>query len=937
MRSVYCVKEEEPSRPFKIELGTFANSLITVFDLPQTMSTKPVISTVWSRWFSELLKDEKLKLLWREKSTNYDSWLLVLFFLIHEEREELSFDALPCLLEFSRFSPKFVEADCIAKYQQNLSAKIRSPIQTIRKWVKMYLDKDPKNSSTAIDVVTMPVVSFEQRASNISCSVWPITYQQARVCYFATHFCIEDHFKSVDDIRCIASLLKYSKFLAFEDSIEETAKLVKTQGGDQIPMPYDHIGEIMNTSVSLLVWIAAVCLLDLDEDTARSWLLCEEKEEQLFENDRCLNEYVTEADIPYPMQTLGLEEECYGLQRMETIISCEERSYEFQLPYYNFFVWLRTEAIYHNDSKLAFFFLSRACSKMCKSDMWFRLLANAKDDNSATRIVLELYPFWLVTDGMLYVFDDTTGMWTSDKNTQIRIITRYDSFLKHHGRKNDNNYANYNCKLNAILKRLEALADHDSVKFEALKNTSIGKLLFANGVWHGKENIFDRVFIPEEEGYFTDHWRDIPLFTNIDLYFFARIKDDFPETVDVDVYNDVAQTMFYNMHGREAGLYHMEALATALLGEKYKGFYVMVGEPNSGKSTEKAMLECVFGGYCGTGNIEEFAHIKDDKRDGSLKNSMVVNNWFRRLLLFSESSENTVSSESLKQHSSGGEDKMLCRVRYQESALYDIHYIMFFYVNAMFKVTNPNDPAFIERAKILPWDKSFVDDVVDPTCQMAKRTEVWFWKNDVTYRQAYCRIILDAYTRFVDRAERLPLPAVMKNATEFQVGHVETNREFFEQLMHHFIFDGRETSIATREDMQLICDHIGIDLKKMGMKLGSILNKLRIPERTVAPFVKKFKGKSERWWKGMRLRTASNYAPGFIPQDMADDTPVLTDFEQWRVLMERFAGVISYDIEQNLVKASCLVTQRRELSDEELDFVVMWGCEEHQLKRRKMT
>lgn len=933
MRSVYCVKEKEPNRPFKLEFGSFANSLITVFPAPMEVSRVVVVSEGKSIvWFRDKLQDRALSELWKEKAINYDSWVMVLLFLIHQLREDsITLEsALELFLVFSRFSPQFNEVDCRKKFRDNLNTRsTRSSLPSIEKWVRTFSSKPtgPESASTLLKEV-----SFHHRSQPLKSGIWPITHQQGRVVFFLETFEVEEFLTSEEDLKAISSLLKYSTYKKFEDDVVAISFKAREEGGN-IDMPYDEIDDIQDRSILILETFASICIPDVavDRQVFRSWLGDAENKEQLKECNLSLSTYVLESDVGAPMLFLGTEEDSTGKERLEEllgVLGVHERRYEFQYPYLSRFL--------HFPEMNAFYF-SRACSLHCKAEPWFRLLTNAKDDNAAANIVLKLYPFWLITDGMLYVFDDTTGMWSSDKNTQTRIICRFGNLLKQHGKKHDNNYAFFNSKLMAILKRLEAIADHDTTKFDTLKNSSIGKLLFADGIWYGTEDRFERALIPQEgdeaQALFDPEWNDIPMFSNTTLYFFARIKDDFPIDVDRAVYDDVLQTMFYNMHGQEAGDYHMESLATALMGEKYKGFYVLVGEPNSGKSTEKAMLEAVFGGYCGTGNIEEFAHIKDDKRDGSLKNSMVVNNWFRRLLLFSESSENIVSSESLKQHSSGGEDKMLCRVRYQESSLYDIHYIMFFYVNSMFKVTNPNDPAFIERAKILPWEKSFVETIVDPSCQMKKREEVWFWKNDPVYRKAYCYILLAAYTRFQRRGCRLPTPAIVQTATEFQVGHVESSQEFFEQLMHYCILDGRESSILAREDLQVICDHIGMEPKKLGMKLSSVLNKLRIPERTIQPFVKKWKGKPERWWKGMRLRTASNYAPGFIPPEMKNMAEVLTDFEQWRELMEDYKGVISVETEQNLGRGSYLYSCGRELSGEEQEFVEQWGPREQVVRK----
>jgi hypothetical protein len=211
---------------------------------------------------------------------------------------------------------------------------------------------------------------------------------------------------------------------------------------------------------------------------------------------------------------------------------------------------------------------------------------------------------------------------------------------------------------------------------------------------------------------------------------------------------------------------------------------------------------------------------------------------------------------------------------------------------------------------------------------MKKREEIWHWKEQSEYRQVYVRILLNAYIAYTQRGNRLQPPLQVVEASSFQIGNVVSKADFFEQLMHYFVFDGREDSITTAEELRVVADSLEITPVALGMKIASVVTKLRIPERTIFPFVKKVKGKCFKYWKGMRTRTQVNYAPSFVPHG-SQEVEYLTDFEQWRSLMETHAGVIPTDIMKNLVQAGQLASFTRALTTEEKEFVLEWGTKEN--------
>jgi hypothetical protein len=350
--------------------------------------------------------------------------------------------------------------------------------------------------------------------------------------------------------------------------------------------------------------------------------------------------------------------------------------------------------------------------------------------------------------------------------------------------------------------------------------------------------------------------------------------------------------LFYQMHGEEIGNYHLESLALALFGEKHKGFYVHVGDTNSGKSTEKALIESSFGDYCGTGNTDDFAIIKNDMREATLCNAFIVDNWYKRAVFFSERGTRVLNTEMLKSHSSGGEDKLRGRKQYGTAALFSIHYKMFFYVNEGLVVSNPNDIAYIDRARYFYWNKSFVpaDQVVDSSCQLPQLPDIQDWKNQKCRRQLFVRIIIQAFDNYVVRNSRLPVPEGVLLSTREEVGHALTNDEIFEKLLYAFIFTGNPAHWLTREQIEYGCEQLHLLPKKATQKVNAIMAKLKIV--TIKSGQKKICGQKQNVWFGVQLR----------PQavQMITETHPLVNFENWLEVMNIFNHCIPDEVVNSL-------------------------------------
>jgi hypothetical protein len=588
--------------------------------------------------------------------------------------------------------------------------------------------------------------------------------------------------------------------------------------------------------------------------------------------------------------------DCYGdaYLKIKEIASVElSKLWNVQYPYQKTLSQIWNEC---KENDLQFrLLINRACEKIFGCEQYFHFFSNVSTDCDAAKIVFNLYPFWRVNShDELYAFDDVHGLWTPKANIHTYIVTRLANFLyKVVTRKGVENFALSNCLNKKILDRLPSFIEILSKKkeFDDLKYSSIGKLLFPNGYYDGYNSLFVPAF------YIIDTAMYGParfVFFNYDLYFFASVPDFYVDKIDhvEEELSRMREILFYQMHGKEIGDYHLESLACALFGEKHKGFYVHVGDTNSGKSTEKALIEASFGEYCGTGNTEDFAVVKNDNREATITNAFVVDNWFKRAVFFSEKGTRILNTEMLKSHSSGGEDKLRSRKQYGVAAIYSIHYKMFFYVNEGLVVNNPNDPAYIDRARYFYWNKSFVpqEDIVDPSCQLPQLPEVQNWKNEKCRRQLFVRIIIDAFNKYIERGHLLPVPDGVMLSTREEVGHAMSNDEVFERLMYAFLFTGNSQDVLIRDQINLGCEQLKLPPKKCTQKINAMMAKLGI--KTIRSAQKTICGERQSVWIGVQIRP--------ISVALVSEYSPLVNFEKWKDIMTDYNGVVPSTLIESL-------------------------------------
>ena len=111
-----------------------------------------------------------------------------------------------------------------------------------------------------------------------------------------------------------------------------------------------------------------------------------------------------------------------------------------------------------------------------------------------------MYNKFVCCNGELFVFDDATGIWTSKQEIIFKIISRYDEHLyilttdmKGEIKKSKKGYGNTTTLMRQMLPQLNPLCvNNDWIKQSQF--SSIGKLLYLNGIYDMKTGIFTEGF-----------------------------------------------------------------------------------------------------------------------------------------------------------------------------------------------------------------------------------------------------------------------------------------------------------------------------------------------------------------------------------------------------------------------------------------------------------
>ena len=357
------------------------------------------------------------------------------------------------------------------------------------------------------------------------------------------------------------------------------------------------------------------------------------------------------------------------------------------------------------------------------------------DDAYAGRTFVKLMEGKIVLDsGVVYVFDDTKGIWTDKEQVIHRKMVDFGEKLVFRqqgplGIVKIFNYSGDVAHQDRLRRCLPSVLVDRSGYFKDRIETSIDKLLFTDGIYDFKTKTFSAGFDPE-------------------IVFFGGVPRPFPVNVDKKAMEFVRQKFFRDPFKNPAvGDTLLHYLARGLAGHyKAKKAVIAYGPENSTKGTLANHLETTLGPSL----VGTFAGDSLLVRTGDAE-AAKANSWIRKICdtRVSYSSEITVAKEkpkpingNLLKSLSGGGDTITLRTNYKDEEQHVNKSLCFLFCNDLPDIS-PVDGSIRDRLVTIPYTYAFVDEPTLPFHKKRDHDVGDQMKND-THRDATVALLLEA-------------------------------------------------------------------------------------------------------------------------------------------------------------------------------------------------
>ncbi len=362
------------------------------------------------------------------------------------------------------------------------------------------------------------------------------------------------------------------------------------------------------------------------------------------------------------------------------------------------------------------------------------------------------------TNEGLILYNERTGLWSKDdKFIRYKISCAnlvedtIDGLV---------DYSNYVYKQDLIIKLVPSFIPTENFVYSAIYK-STGKLLFNDGIF----DITTKQFNPE-----FDH----------SIYFPFKIERDFPKERDETLISIVNKMLFLDpfLEGEaEVGSYLKKLIARGIAGfYEDKSVVLAVGEPDCGKGVLSEALERTFCGYVGAFNANSLLLSKYSSNDAAKKLSWLLPLQYCRLICSNEISKGSVLDSNLfKQIFSGG-DTLMARSNFKDEVQIKNRATGILFCNDIAKFY-PLDDAVCNRAKIIEYKLSFVDNPIVQNQRKAEEGIKELFSNNIHYKDAFFWVIMDAFEK------RKPTPGALSLAAaqEWLPRPTSSLRDFLEE------------------------------------------------------------------------------------------------------------------------------------------------------------
>lgn len=406
-------------------------------------------------------------------------------------------------------------------------------------------------------------------------------------------------------------------------------------------------------------------------------------------------------------------------------------------------------------------------------------------DREAAEKLFRLYPHWKFFNRTLFVFNDSTGMWSEEEVDRNAVVNRFSDelHLKSHDGKtwkvSQSSYGNSSTLRSRIWDDMAVLAN-DEYWIERVRFTSIGKLLFKNGWYDSKTNEFHKEFTPA-------------------IFFPHRVPLDYQpcDTAERIAYRDsVRQRMFLTPLGGEVGTFLCQHIARSVMGDRTKHFTFCVGRGDTGKSVLASALDAALGKLASPFAAENIA-CASRSSDESTTMRFTIAAEYSRLLIASECRMNSkFDSNLVKKLSSGGLDCIMARTHYKAEQRVFPHFGSFIFSKDVQQL-DACDDAVMNRLITIKYTRKYVND---PQCEdeLLRDDNIKHEIMEEDFRMGLLHAFMDAY-QVAKREGVLPVPdSVLANNVEWFKEAGDPVR----QLEAAFVFTDDEHDFTPSKDIE---------------------------------------------------------------------------------------------------------------------------------------
>lgn len=429
--------------------------------------------------------------------------------------------------------------------------------------------------------------------------------------------------------------------------------------------------------------------------------------------------------------------------------------------------------------------------------------------------------------GNLYIFNEKTGMYETNIETLFYYLIKNKDYLNivihvdKEGNETTQSYGEMSQLQNRVVSFFKT-ASKDDEWLQKTENTSLGYLLFKDGIYNMKTSEFIKGFDPK-------------------IVFHTRVPWNFPK-YDKKEIKEARKISFDKIFEDPEPM--IAALARALAGDiKIKKFYLCPGRPNAGKSKLATMLQNAFGGYIGNFNAESLAYTSSmDTKDEAAKMRWALLVRFCRILLSNEiNMKKKLNANDIKKHSSGG-DKLTGRTHQKEEVHFTPHYTPFCMLNDIPEI-QPMDEATMKRLTYIEFPYVFVDkeDIKQKQYNKEKDEDLDEKIQEEKFIRGFIHIILDKYKDYLENG----MPEFDQEVKNKWTVDNKQNTEIIDVIKDNFEMTGNNN------------DHVNVrDLKKFreaNKEVFSTISAQRFNE-ILKDELKLEEGRdsSSRFWKGLK-------------------------------------------------------------------------------------